>query len=279
MTITPLLDHPAKFSAPVLGAILDLLDTHAAPDDPKGPPKLRALDPFAGPGGVHELMEERAWLMTEGVELEPEWAAAHPRTRQGDALALPFETASFDALITSPCYGNRMADKHEARDACKACKGSGCAASPDCLGGHPDDGNHRRCPKCKGTGLSKRHTYRHTLGRPLSDNSAAGLQWGAGYRAFHHAAWQEARRVLKPETPDGEPGALVLLNISNHIRDDAETLVVEWHLTEWLNSGARLVDMRRVETRRQGHGANREKRVDCEFVLALRCGPAGGGLW
>lgn len=35
-------------------------------------------------------------------------------------------------------------------------------------------------------------------------------------------------------------------------------------------AGATLVDVRRVETRRQRHGANRHLRIDCEFVLALR---------
>jgi tRNA G10 N-methylase Trm11 len=97
-----------------------------------------------------------------GVELEPEWAGAHPKTICGDALHLPFGVDAFDALVTSPTYGNRMADDFEARDS------------------------------------SHRNTYRHQLGRPLSPGSSAGMQWGPRYRAFHYGAWAEAARVVRP---------------------------------------------------------------------------------
>ena len=121
----------------------------------------RILDPFAGVGGVFKLA---AWLpaaQIEAVELEPEWAAADARITVGSALALPWAAGHFDAVATSPAYGNRMADHHEARDS------------------------------------SHRHTYRHALGRPLSAGNAGGLQWGEQYRQFHQQAWAEARRVLR----------------------------------------------------------------------------------
>ena len=124
------------------------------------------LDPFAGTGRIHQLYGARsvdeAEVETFGVEIEPEWANMHPRTVVGDATALPFVDDSFDCIVTSPCYGNRMADHHEAKDD------------------------------------SRRVTYRHTLGRPLHPNNAGQLQWGDKYRAFHLAAWAEAARVLKP---------------------------------------------------------------------------------
>lgn len=142
----PGVKHPAKFSASIMELLGDIVD-----------PQWRILDPFAGTGRVHQLGE-----LTVGVEIEPEWAAMHPRTVVGDATALPFPAASFDAVVTSPCYGNRMADHHEAKDA------------------------------------SQRNTYRHVLGRPLSPGSAAAMQWGSEYRALHLAAWSEARRVLRP---------------------------------------------------------------------------------
>lgn len=115
------------------------------------------LDPFAGTGRVHELGRP-SW----GIEIEPEWAALHPRTLVGNALELPFRDHSFDCVVTSPAYGNRMADHHEARDD------------------------------------SKRNTYRHTLGRRLNQFNSGGIQWGDYYRFFHVAAWTEVRRVLKP---------------------------------------------------------------------------------
>lgn len=145
--------HPAKFSAPVLDAANHLLAARIAP-------QARVLDPFAGIGLIHRL---GAQYDTVGVELEPEWAAAHPRTIVGDSRHLPFPDATFDAIVTSPAYGNRMADRY-AGDA----KGS------------------------------TRHTYRIALGRPLSDGNGAGLQWGQEYRDLHAAVWTDCERVLKP---------------------------------------------------------------------------------
>lgn len=140
--------HPARYS----DAILDLSRQLV----PEG---ALVLDPFAGTGRIHEL--EHAF--TFGIEIEPEWAEMHPRTILGDALELPsFWTDLFDVIVTSPTYGNRMADHHEARDG------------------------------------SRRITYRHVLGRPLHENNSGGLQWGEKYRDFHQRAWAEAVRVLRP---------------------------------------------------------------------------------
>ena len=60
------------------------------------------------------------------------------------------------------CYGNRMADHHEARD------------------------------------CSRRNTYRHALNRPLHPANAGQLQYGAEYQKLHRSAWAEAWRVLRP---------------------------------------------------------------------------------
>jgi tRNA G10 N-methylase Trm11 len=120
------------------------------------------LDPFAGTGRIHEFESLTTAYQTVGVELEPEWAGMHERTVVGDATALPFAAATFDTVCTSPCYGNRMADHHDARDA------------------------------------SKRNTYTHVLGRKLHARNMGAMQWGHMYRAFHWAAWAEASRVLKP---------------------------------------------------------------------------------
>lgn len=142
--------HPAKFSDAILAAIEPLLPEWGV-----------ILDPFAGTGRIHQLETALRW--TYGIEIEPEWAALHPNTRVGNALNLPAGwTGLFDAIVTSPTYGNRMADHHEAKDS------------------------------------SRRMTYRHTLGRPLHENNSGQLQWGPKYREFHEAAWAEAVRVLRP---------------------------------------------------------------------------------
>lgn len=138
--------HPARFSNALLPVIDELL----------GDAKT-VLDPFAGVGRIHELNR-----LTVGVEIEPEWAATHPNTLEGDATKLWFHDATFDAIATSPTYGNRMADNYDGRDG------------------------------------SKRNTYRTALGHDLDKNNSGGMQWGLDYRALHWVAYGEAIRVLKP---------------------------------------------------------------------------------
>jgi SAM-dependent methyltransferase len=141
--------HPAPFSKAVLHAIADLVEGFE-----------RVLDPFAGIGRIHELAEQGH--DTAGVEIEKEWAEQHERTQQGNALRLKFTDGSFDAIATSPTYGNRLADGYEASD--------------------PEG----------------RSSYRFDLGRELHKENAGALQWGPKYRTFHEKAWREADRVLRP---------------------------------------------------------------------------------
>lgn len=263
-------EHPAKWSATVLDVLADMVEAeHQLLER-----KVNVLDPFAG-RGRGELakalaaygVEHRVW----GIELQSEWAGTDALTLVGDATRLkPEWDGLFDVVATSPCYGNRMADKHQAKDPCKTCGGSGCT-EPTCLGGHADDGlDHQLCRSCKGSGLSMRHTYAHYLrrqGGELVPGSAAGLQWGAQYRLLHKDAITEMVRVL---VPDG----LLLVNMKNHLRGDDEQLVAEWWTNELLVRGCRLVEVRRVDTPNQGHGANGQARVDGELVIAVRTPPA-----
>lgn len=151
----PQKDHPAPFSDP----ILDQVASHLRETGQTG----TVLDPFAGTGRVHEL-REKAGVNTKGIELEPEWAAKHPDTIEGNALELTntVEPGSVDAIATSPTYGNRMADHHDATDD------------------------------------STRLTYKHTLGRDLHEDNSGQMQWGDDYRRFHETAWAEAVAALKP---------------------------------------------------------------------------------
>lgn len=145
------MSHPAKFHDDLLDAIRQITIPYLAADS-------LVLDPFSGVGRVHELE-----YATVGNEIEHDWAhATHPATMQvvGDALKLPFADESFSGVITSPTYGNRMADHHDAKDA------------------------------------SKRNTYKHRLGHDLHPANSGQMQWGEAYRTLHVAAWAECYRVL-----------------------------------------------------------------------------------
>ena len=138
-----------------------------------------------------------------------------------------YPDAMFDAICTSPTYGNRMADHHAARDA------------------------------------SPRHTYRHTLGRPLHPENSGAIQWGPAYRAFHLTVWTETRRVLKP-------GAPFILNIKDHIRRGQLQPVTAWHIATLTALGFTLVERIDVPCPGQRHGANGHLRADYESVIQLR---------
>lgn len=211
MTIT----HPATFSAPILELLADVTPAGWA---------RPLLDPFAGTGKIHALGGD-----TFGVELEPEWAAMHPRTIQGDATALPFAPGSFACVATSPCYGNRFADSHTARD-----------------------GSLRR---------SYTHDLRAITGDPdrkLASGSAGSMHWGPKYRALHEAAWAECFRVIAADR-------WLIVNISDHYRAKELQGVPAWHRSAIERVGFVHVETHLVPTQRLRHGANRE-RVEHEEV-------------
>lgn len=146
--------HPAPFSDKIIPVLATMLDAS----------HKRVLDPFAGVGRIHELRSIVDWdLETIGVELEPEWAELHPDTIVGNALSLKFDEGAFDAVVTSPTYGNRLADHHNAKDG------------------------------------SVRRSYTHDLGRQLQEDNSGAMHWGSKYRDFHTKAWIEAKRVIRPQ--------------------------------------------------------------------------------
>ncbi len=123
------------------------------------PPAARILDPMAGVGTIHQL--QTLGHDTKGIEIEPDWAEQHPDTEQGDARTIPYPTGAFDAIVTSPPYGNRMAD------------------------GPLLDGTRRR-------------TYATALRRHLTEGNAGALQWGNDYRKTMSQIWTECARVIRP---------------------------------------------------------------------------------
>jgi hypothetical protein len=148
---TIIMNHPAKYSDELIPVMVHLIRKYGR--------KIPIIvDPFAGTGKIFDLYKFIPGCSIFANELEPEWA--HPECHIGDALNLPWMDHMFNVCCTSPTYGNRMADHHEAKDD------------------------------------SERHTYRHCLGRPLSPNNSGAMQWGAEYCGFHLRAWREASRVL-----------------------------------------------------------------------------------
>ncbi len=238
-----MIGHPAVYSK----AVLECFEREI-------PLRTRVLDPFAGTGKIHDLTRRE----TFGIELEPEWAQMRPGTIVGNALQLPFADESFDVIATSPVYGNRMSDHHDAKDPCKQCKGHG---SVQYAPVREDDAV--TCRLCKGTGLSMRKTYKHQLGRDPSPGSAAVMQWSVEYRTFHINAWNEAVRVLRD-------GGLFFLNVSNHIRKGAEVPVTEWHIDVLHDLlGLKQQASWEIKTPRMRVGSNSDVRTAHEYVIKL----------
>lgn len=142
--------HPAKYN----DALFPIFSTRLGTANCSN-----VLDPFAGTGKIFELQRWLPEIRIFGTELEYEWASMTKGMMVANALRLPFDNDTFDAICTSPCYGNRMADHHNAQDA------------------------------------SLRNTYTHALGHPLHKNNAGAMQWGYEYRRFHFDAWREVQRV------------------------------------------------------------------------------------
>lgn len=133
--------HPARYSIELMGLLADAVDGYP-----------RVLDPFGGTGERLAKFLPRA----VAVEIEHDWASCVV----GDATRLPFADGTFDAIVTSPCYGNRFADHHHAADA------------------------------------SRRRSYTHDIGHDLHDRNAGAMHWGDEYRLLHLAALVEWWRVL-----------------------------------------------------------------------------------
>lgn len=220
--------HPAKFSPSILDVIRDQLAVRVAED-------AIGLDPFAGVGRCHEL----GWWVA-GNELEMPWCREHVGKGPvacGDATRLPYRSAVFDFAITSPTYGNRFADKHNARDG------------------------------------STRRSYTHDLRAALDDpdyhlhpNNTGGMKWGADYWRMHGRAYDEVWRVLKD-------GGVFIVNVSDFVRRGEIVRVVDWHRRTLHARGFTVEQEVAVETPRMRYGANGDARAAEEKVLVCEKEP------
>lgn len=235
----PKVKHPAKFSDPVLQRAREILDKV----QPEGE-KWFILDPFAGSGKIHQLFRwtTKPERVTFGLEIEPPWASDQVMTFQGDATAMGWGNDYFDCVFTSPCYGNRFADTFKPKD------------------------------------TSRRHTYigylREITGDPdykLQENSACGLQWGEKYRELHRKALAEMWRVLKPPSePGAMDGGLLLLNMSDHVRNYERVQVCKWWIQASHRAGFRMVHSHPILTQRMREGENNDLRVPIEMLFEMR---------
>ena len=130
--------HPAKYSDALMPVFDKIL-----------PKNGEILDCFAGTGKLRQIRPNAVLL-----EIEPEWAQINGAI-VGDATNMPFDSELFDAVCTSPTYGNRMADSFI---------------------DHKPEKQY------------KRNTYTHCLGRKLSENNSGGMQFGEKYKELHKKA-------------------------------------------------------------------------------------------
>lgn len=149
--------HPAKYTDKFIPIFSDILIKYNS--------KI-VLDPFAGTGKIGKIKFYGYTGKVVANEIEKEWLKENiyncDKITFCDAEFLQYPDCYFDAICTSPTYGNRMADHHKAKD------------------------------------KSIRNTYTHCLGKELNSENTGKMQWGNQYREKHIKIYKNILRMLAP---------------------------------------------------------------------------------
>jgi len=218
-----ILKHPAKFSDNFLPLFSQMLSG-----------STNILDPMAGTGKLGLIKNYGFKGRVVCNEIEPEWTTDPEMLvdewHVGDAANMDWaEDNSFDAICTSPTYGNRMADHFKIKTYEKKWKYI---------------------------------TYTHFLGRGLNDANTGKMRWGEKYRDKHVEIYKECVRVLKPN-------GIMIINVSDHIRKGEQVMVTEWHKNTLTDLGLTPKEDIEVPTKRMRFGQNNKLRVEYEHILVF----------
>lgn len=265
--------HDAQYSPEVVELLTELVN------NPKATVDGCLFDPFAGTG--QHLATIRDDFI--GIDIEKKFAAASDRVRPGDALDPHDYPTKLGSIVTSPCYGNRMADQYLGRS-CQTCLGTGkCFATQDgTMTVKERERGWAKCKDCEGSGhdpedRKRRFGYAISLGQPTVEGSAASMHFyngakGSPYRMFH-AKWLNL--ITQTLTPG--PRRLIL-NMKDHyrttthngIRAQRRQYVCAWWLHQAHQTGFRLTDAIPAMTRGIGYGANMQTgKADHEMVFVF----------
>jgi len=230
--------HCAKFSKELYEPIRQMiLRTHAGQECVNGLAECGVYDPMAGVGTLEEILAPMAgWLVPVGSEIEIEYATERPWIQWEDCRD---HLDRYQLIVTSPPYGNRMADQYLGTPAEQALRAE--------TGKKP-----------------RRNSYAIDLNRRVSEGSSAGLQWGPKYRELMESIWGHvAQHQLLP-------GGHLIVNVASHFRDKEYRPVAEWTLSTLLDLGLVLIEARFAETPGNRDGQNRESRVGGELVYLFQ---------
>lgn len=147
--------HPAEYTDKFIPIFAEKLK-HCA----------NVLDPMAGTGKIALIKKYGFNGIIYCNDIEHEWTDKYKGVdfwSIGDAACMDFDDSFFDAVCTSPTYGNRMADHYKPKD------------------------------------NSKRITYRVYLGHELNKLNTGRMQWGKAYRSTSIKIYKECTRVLKQD--------------------------------------------------------------------------------
>jgi hypothetical protein len=218
-------DHPAKFSQVLISHLYDRIRNEPF-----------VVDCFAGTCQLIRVLGLGFTGHLFMVELQPKWMPRlfHPQVTlwPGNALYLPFPSGSVPCFCSSPCYGNRFSDHHNAKD-----------------------------PYLR---ESYHHCHIRCTGVELEPGNAGILNFKEPeYKIFHYRHLIEVYRCLAP-------GGNYILNMSNHMRLQKEIQVVAWWLEAAKVCGFVVDDDLAIRTKRMRKGQNHLERVEHEHIITLR---------